>query len=91
MGTVVVDYHGYNDYRLFSRRNKTGVSFVTRRKDNALFELAEERMPPQHRNVLNDQIIRLTREGTQKKCPYRLRRIVAVREDTGGALVFVSN
>jgi IS4 transposase len=90
-GTVVVDDRGYNDYRLFAHWNKTGVYFVTRMKDNALFEVAEERMPPQQRGILKDQIIQLTGQGAQKKCPYLLRRIEAVREDTGETLVFVTN
>lgn len=90
-GTVVVDDRGYNDYRLFAEWTKTGVFFVTRLKANAQFEVVEEREPPQHRRILKDQAIRLTGPGAQEKCPYRLRRIEAVREDTGDILVFLTN
>ncbi len=90
-GTVVVDHRGYNDYRLFAEWTKTGVFFVTRLKANAQFEVVEEREPPQHRRILKDQAIRLTGPGAQEKCPYRLRRIEAVREDTGDILVFLTN
>lgn len=90
-GTVVVDDRGYNDYRLFAHWSETGVFFVTRLKDNAQFEVVEEREPPQNRGILCDQIIRLTGHGAQKKCPHRLRRIEALREDTGETLVFVTN
>ena len=90
-GTVVVDDRGYNDYRLFAEWTKTGVFFVTRLKANAQFEVVEEREPPQHRRILKDQTIRLTGTGAQEKCPYRLRRIEAVREDTGDILVFLTN
>jgi len=90
-GTVVVDDRGYNDYRLFAEWTKTGVFFVTRLKANAQFEVVEEREPPQHRRILKDQAIRLTGTGAQEKCPYRLRRIEAVREDTGDILVFLTN
>jgi hypothetical protein len=89
--TIVVDDRGYNDYRLFSNWTETGVYFVTRMKDNALFEVVEEREPPQNRNIVTDQIIRLTGTGAQKKRTHLLRRIEAVREDTGEMLVFLTN
>ena len=90
-GTIVVDDRGYNDYRLFADWTKSGVYFVTRMKDNALFEVVEEREPPQNRNILKDQIIRLTGTGAQEKCPHLLRRVEAIREDTGDVLVFLTN
>jgi hypothetical protein len=90
-GTVVVDDRGYNDYRLFAKWTEAGVYFVTRMKDNAQFEMVEEREPPQNRNILKDQIIRLSGTGAQEKCPHLLRRVKAVREDTGDILVFLTN
>ena len=89
--TIVVDDRGYNDYRLFAKWTEGGVYFVTRMKDNALFEVVEERAAPKNRNILKDQTIRLTGAGAQDKCPHLLRRIEAVREDTGGILVFITN
>jgi IS4 transposase len=90
-GTVVVDDRGYNDYRLFAYWTHSGVFFVTRMKNNALFEVVEERAVPQNRNILKDQIVRLTGPGASEKCPHRLRRVEAVREDTGEVLVFLTN
>ena len=90
-GTIVVDDRGYNDYRLFSEWTDSGVFFVTRMKDNAQYEIVEEREPPQNRNILKDQTIRLVGLGAQKKCTHLLRRIEAVREDTGDILVFLTN
>ena len=89
--TIVVDDRGYNDYRLFAKWTDAGVYFVTRMKDNALFEMVEEREVPQNRNILKDQTIRLTGTGAQNKCPHLLRRIEAIREDTGDILVFITN
>ena len=89
--TIVVDDRGYNDYRLFAQWTEAGVFFVTRMKDNALYEVIEEREPPQNRGILKDQIIRLTGAGAQDKCPHLLRRVEAVREDTGDILVFLTN
>lgn len=90
-GTIVVDDRGYNDYRLFAKWTDADVFFVTRMKDNALFEVVEEREPPQNRGILKDQIICLTGPGAKAKCPNLLRRVEAVREDTGGILVFLTN
>jgi hypothetical protein len=90
-GTIVVDDRGYNDYRLFAQWTDAQVFFVTRMKDNAQFEVIEEREPPQNRGILKDQTIRLTGVGAQEKCPHLLRRVEAVREDTGDILVFLTN
>jgi IS4 transposase len=90
-GTVVVDDRGYNDYRLFAHWCNTGVFFVTRMKDNALFEVVEEREPPKNRGVPRDQLIRLTGVGAEQKCQHTLRRVEAVREGTGETMVFLTN
>ncbi len=89
--TIVVDDRGYNDFRLFAKWTDASVYFVTRMKDNTLFEVVEEHEVPKHRNILKDQTIRLTGTGAQQKCPHLLRRIEAIREDTGGILVFLTN
>jgi len=90
-GTIVVDDGGYNDYRLFANWTEASVYFVTRLKDNAQFEVVEEREPPQDRNILTDQTIRLTGTGAHEKCPHLLRRVEAIRENTGETLVFLTN
>ena len=82
---------GYNDYRLFAEWTDAGVYFVTRMKDNAQFEVVEEREPLQNRNILKEQTIRLTGTGAQETCPHLLRRLEAVRGDTGDRLVFLTN
>jgi hypothetical protein len=61
------------------------------RSHNAQFEVIEEHPVPQNRNILRDQTIRLSGVGAQAKCPHLLRRVEAVREDTGEALVFLTN
>jgi hypothetical protein len=43
-GTIVVDDRGSNDYRLFAEWTDAGIYFVTRVKDNALFEIVEGMM-----------------------------------------------
>ena len=90
-GTIVVDDRGYNDYRLFASWTAADVFFVTRMRGNAVYDVVDERPVPQNRNIVSDQTIRLTGAGSQEKCPYLLRRIEAVREDTGDILVFLTN
>lgn len=90
-GTVVVDDRGYNDYALFARWTEQGVYFVTRMKDNAIFEVIEEHPLPQHRNILKDQTIRLTGGSAQEKCPHRLRRVEIWDPEQNRALVFLTN
>ena len=90
-GTVVVDDRGYNDYRLFARWTEQAVFFVTRMKDNAQYEVVQQREAPHHRGILADQTIRLSGVGAQDKCPHLLRRVEALRADTGEILVFLTN
>ena len=89
--TIVVDDRGSNDDRLFAKWTEAGVSFVTRMKDNARFEIVEEQAVPQNRHIVKDQTIRLTGPGAHGKCPHLLRRVEAIREDTGDTLVFLTN
>src|SRR5271166_4413286 len=58
--TIVVVDRGYTDYALFGRWAQEGVYFVTRLKENAAYEVVVECEIPQNRNIVSDQIIRLT-------------------------------
>jgi IS4 transposase len=60
-------------------------------KDNALFKVLEKREVPQHRNILKDEIIRLTGVKAEEKCPYPLRRIEFYDPEKGEILVFLTN
>jgi hypothetical protein len=71
----VVDDRGYNDYALFAPLSEQGIYFVTRMKDNAIFEVIEEHPLSQNRNTLKDQTLRLTGLSAQEKCPHFLRRV----------------
>ena len=42
-GSIVAMDRAYNDYRLFARWTEDGVFFVTRMKENAVYEVVEER------------------------------------------------
>ncbi len=90
-GTILVDDRGYNDYGLFGRWTSGGVYFVTRMKDNALFEVVGQRKVPQGRHILKDQIIELRGLGAFEKCPYPLRRIEFYNAEKEEVLVFLTN
>jgi len=90
-GTIVVDDRGYNDYDLFGRWTVQGVYFVTRMKDNAVYEVVGERRLPQNRHILKDELIELRGFKAIEKCPYPLRRIEAYDPETDKVLVFLTN
>jgi hypothetical protein len=90
-GTIVVDDRGYNDYSLWGKWTAQGVYFVTRMKENALYEVVGETTVPQNRHVLKDELIELRGTKAIEKCPYPLRRIEVKDPETGEILVFLTN
>jgi hypothetical protein len=90
-GTIVVFDRGYNDYLLFGQWTDQGIYFVTRMKDNALFEVIEEKPIPSNRHILKDQIIRLTGLKAEERCPHLLRRVEFYDEEKETILVFLTN
>ena len=90
-GTIVVDDRGYNDYKLFGLWTAQGVHFVTRMKENALYEVVGERPVPQNRNILKDELIELRGSKAEEKCPYPLRRIEVYDPQKNKTWVFLTN
>jgi hypothetical protein len=75
-GSIVAMDRGYNDYGLFGKWTAEEIYFVTRLKENAAYAVVEECAIPKDRNILSDQLIRLTGVQAQKDCPCLLRRVV---------------
>jgi len=90
-GTIVVDDRGYTDYTLWGRWCSQHVYFVTRMKDNALYEVIGDKQVPLHRHVLQDEQIELKAPKAIEKCPCPLRRIEVQDPETGEILVFITN
>jgi hypothetical protein len=90
-GTIVAMDRGYNDYTLFAEWTEVGVFFVTRAKDNMVYEVVEEREVPKRGNVLSDETIRLSGAGAAEKCPHFLRRIVVWDEANDREIVLLTN
>ena len=82
---------GYNDYGLFGKWTAEEIYFVTRLKENAVYEVAEECAVPQNRNMRSDQLIRLTGVQAQKDCPCLLRRVVVWDAENEREIVLLTN
>jgi hypothetical protein len=90
-GTIVVDDRGYTDYTLWGRWCSQHVYFVTRMKDNALYEAIGEKEIPQHRPILKDEQIELRGVGAIEKCPSPLRRIEVYDPKKDEIIVLLTN
>jgi len=90
-GSIVAMDRGYTDYALFGRWTMAGIYFVTRLKDNAAFEIMAECEVPHNRNILADQIIRLTGTKAQADCPCLLRRTVVWDAANEREIVLLTN
>ena len=75
--TIYVFDKGYNDYKAFNRFSKTGTGFVTRIKDNAVYELVEQHHIEEniHSGVLEDVTIELTVKEDGKEEKLKLRKV----------------
>jgi hypothetical protein len=89
--SVVAMDRGYNDYNLFGDWTERRIWFVTRLKENAVYEVIENLPVPQNRNILSDQIIRLTGANAEDKCPYPLRRVVVWDPDQNREIELLTN
>jgi hypothetical protein len=90
-GSIVAFDRAYNDYSLFAVWTESGVYFVTRQKENAVYEVIEKRRPALHRFILADEIILLTGPRAEEKCPHPLRRIVVWDRDNNREIVLLTN
>ncbi len=75
--TIYVFDKGYNDYKAFKRFCDNDTGFVSRIKDNAVFEVDESQFIEEHihSGVLEDQIITIEVKETNKVSKLKLRRI----------------
>lgn len=90
-GSIVAMDRAYNDYHLFSDWTDRGVYFVTRMKENAIYEVIQSRPIPENRNILSDEIILLTGTNAKEKCSKPLRRIVVWDKENEREIVLLTN
>lgn len=90
-GSIVAFDRGYWDYAFFARLCRQGVFFVTRLKENALYDVLETRDIPERGNILSDEVIRLSSPKARTFCPYDLRRVTLWLPDKQETLVLLTN
>jgi len=91
-GSIIVFDRGYKDYALWARWAAAGVYFVSRMVRGTVYEVVERRRVPQGRNILADEIIRLTSKRAHiQGCTCRLRRVVVWLPDKQEELVLITN
>lgn len=90
-GSIVAMDRAYNDFSLFGRWSRRGTFFVTRMKRRTQYEVVEDRELPQHRQIVSDQIIRLTSRRGRKDCPHELRRVVVWDAEQEREIVLLTN
>ena len=68
------------------------MRFVTRLKDNAVYETVQSRALPRYRdNLVLDEEVRLTSTKAQENYPQTLRRVVVHNEENDEDLVLLTN
>lgn len=90
-GSIITMDRGYTDYKLYSFWTAKDIYFVTRLKTNARYEVLEEQPVPQSRNILSDEIIRLTGYKARKECRYLLRRVVVWDAEKQREIILLTN
>ena len=68
---------GYNDYKAFKKFTENQTGFVTRIKDNAVYEIIEQNTLEEniHSGVIEDTIIEVTVKEKNKESKLKLRKI----------------
>jgi hypothetical protein len=91
-GAILVMDRGYIDYDWFVKLTLQGVFFVTRLKDNAVYEVVEERNVPKNRNVLKDQIVFFPSQSPADPSQEYFFRLVEIwDEEKEQSIVFLTN
>jgi hypothetical protein len=89
-GSIVVFDRGYNDYLWFTELTLFAVGFVTRMKENSLYQVTESRTA-RRRGVVRDETITIrTKHDEVDAQPVPLRRIEFVDAE-GKEYVFLTN
>jgi hypothetical protein len=77
--TVYIFDKGYNDYKAFAHFTDKNTGFVTRKKDNAKYEVTQINLIPEHihSSVLSDEIIEVEiTNGTEDKIKIKKNKVL---------------
>ena len=93
-GSIAVFDKGYNDYSQYEKWGKQGVSFVTRLRTSASFEVLKERKVSEKQSqggVLHDQIIFLGHQSHNNVTRLKARLVTYLDTQTGKQFRFLTN
>jgi hypothetical protein len=90
-GSFIVFDRGFNDYSLFAHWCRSGVFFVTRMKDNTLYDVLTKNEVPKNSRILRDEIIYLNGVGASETCDHELRRIEVWDDVNHKVIVLLTN
>jgi transposase len=95
-GSIVVFDKGYNDYNTYNGFTERGITWVTRLRQSAAFELLEDRPMSelhQQQGIVSDQVIMLgaTAQKDKRRTQVRARLITYIDLHSGNCLEFLTN
>jgi len=91
--SIVAMDRAFIDYTLFHQWTCRRIYFVTREKQNAVYEVVESRAVPHAHpvEIRADQVIRLAGPQARRQCPDLLRRVVLWDEEKQREVVLLTN
>ena len=91
--SVVVADRAYEDYKLLSKWDNSGIKFVIRIKESTgTIGMKENPLPEgKNENILIDEKIILENEETREKYPNQLRRVVIYDRKNDNTIILVTN
>ena len=90
-GSIIAIDRGYTDLALFSRWTAAGIWFVTKMKQQLVYQVLEEQAVPQQRAIMRDQIIVLSSAKAHRQCRHQLRRLEIWDEKKQEVVVLLTN
>jgi hypothetical protein len=90
-GSIIAMDRGYADYSLYSSMTSQKVFFVSRLKDNALYDVIKCQPVPVDGDIVSDELIILTSAKAAKQCPHMLRRVVVWDPKNDRQIVLLTN
>ena len=91
--TIYVFDKGYNDYKAFKHFTDHKTGFVTRIKDNAVYEIIEEKSIPEkiHSGVLLDEIIEIQVKEGKLTSKLKVRKVKFYDRENKREFEFITN
>jgi len=93
--TIIIEDRGYFDFQLMENRVKAENVFVTRIKDNTVYQTIEELDLPEEldQDILKDEIIQLTSDKAQETGirEHKLRLVHVFKEDENKVITIITN